>query len=86
LLTAYCELEKLIHSFSVSQVLPFDQSAAEIAEQLKLQKIRIGTLDMRIASIALSQNATLRKKNLLVKMSVLRNMKRGLVTNGSNTR
>jgi tRNA(fMet)-specific endonuclease VapC len=64
LITAYRELEKLIHSFSASQILSFDQSAADIAEQLKHQQIRTGTSDLRIASIALSQNATLLTRNL----------------------
>ncbi len=64
LITAYAKLEQLIQSFSLSQILPFDQKAAGLAEQLKQQKIRIGTLDLRIAGIALSQNATLLTSNL----------------------
>jgi tRNA(fMet)-specific endonuclease VapC len=63
LITAYNELEKLIHSFSISQILPFDQNAADVADHLKHQHVRIGTLDLRIASIALSQNAILLTRN-----------------------
>lgn len=63
LIMAYHELEKIIQYFSTSQILPFDESAADLAEQLKHQRIRISTLDLRIASIALSQNAILLTRN-----------------------
>ncbi len=55
--------KKIIQYFSTSQILAFDESAADLAEQLKHQRVRISTLDLRIASIALSQNATLLTRN-----------------------
>jgi tRNA(fMet)-specific endonuclease VapC len=64
LITAYAKLESLLRLFSVSQILPFDQNAAQAAENLKSQKLRMGTLDLRIASIALSQDAVLLTRNL----------------------
>jgi tRNA(fMet)-specific endonuclease VapC len=63
LIMAYHELEELIQSFTEMQILPFDQNAADLAEQLKHQRIRIGTSDLRIASIVLSQNAILLTRN-----------------------
>ncbi|MGH7450250.1 MAG: type II toxin-antitoxin system VapC family toxin [bacterium] len=63
LIMAYHELEELIQLFTEMQILPFDQNAAALAEQLRRQRIRVGTLDLRIASIALSQNAILLTRN-----------------------
>jgi tRNA(fMet)-specific endonuclease VapC len=64
LVTAYSKLENLIRSFSLSQILPFDQNASAIADSLKSQHLGIGTLDLRIASIALSQDAVLLTRNV----------------------
>jgi tRNA(fMet)-specific endonuclease VapC len=41
----------------------FDGTAATVHERLLSQKVRIGTQDLRIASIALSQNAVLLTRN-----------------------
>jgi tRNA(fMet)-specific endonuclease VapC len=64
LVTGYSKLENLIQLFSVSQILAFDSEASQTAENLRSQGIRIGTMDLRIASIALSQNAVLLTRNL----------------------
>jgi tRNA(fMet)-specific endonuclease VapC len=44
-------------------VLDFDARAATMYEKLLSQKLRIGSQDLRIASIALSQNAVLLTRN-----------------------
>jgi tRNA(fMet)-specific endonuclease VapC len=44
-------------------VLYFDGTAATVYERLLSQKVRIGTQDLRIASIALSQSAVLLTRN-----------------------
>ncbi len=64
LITAYAKLESLIQLFSVSQIFSFDHKANEVADHLRGQGIRIGTLDLRIAGIALSRNAVLLTRNL----------------------
>lgn len=64
IVTAYLKLESLIHLFSVSQIFSFDSKANEIAENLKRQRIRLGTMDLRIASIAISNDAVLLTRNL----------------------
>ncbi len=64
IVNAYSKLESLIHLFSVSQILSFDTKAANIAEKLKKQKLHVGTMDLRIASIVLSHNAVLLTRNL----------------------
>jgi len=63
LIVAYRKMEDLLRFFSKSQVLPYDKKAADIVEELKRQRIRIGTLDLRIASIVLSENAILLTRN-----------------------
>lgn len=63
LIVAYRKMEELLRFFSKSQVLPYDKKAADTLEELKRQRIRIGTLDLRIASIVLSENAILLTRN-----------------------
>ena len=61
----YGKLEKILMDFSRSQVLPFDDGAAEIFDELRIQKIRIGTMDLRIASIAMATGMTVLSRNLV---------------------
>jgi tRNA(fMet)-specific endonuclease VapC len=49
--------------FKGLNVLPFDRSAAAEFDRLKAQKIRVGTNDLRIASIALSRGLPLLTRN-----------------------
>ena len=59
----YTILQEIFQAFSVAPVLPFDTKAAVIFDQLRGQRIRIATMDLRIASIALSQNLVLLARN-----------------------
>ena len=45
-------------------VLPYDQAAVAEFERLRKAKVRIGTQDLRIASIAQSRSATVVTRNL----------------------
>jgi tRNA(fMet)-specific endonuclease VapC len=45
-------------------VLPYDNRAAEIFADLRQRKIRIGSMDLKIASIALANDALLLTANL----------------------
>lgn len=64
LVMAYAKLESLIQLFSVSQIFAFDREASQTAENLRSLGVRMGTMDLRIAGIALSQNAILLTRNL----------------------
>jgi tRNA(fMet)-specific endonuclease VapC len=62
--TRYHQLNRMVKSYNEVWLLEFDlQAAAEFA-RLQKQRIRIGTMDLKIAAIALSQNATLLSRNL----------------------
>ena len=60
---AYRELVSMFRFFAGFEVVPFDETAVERFEQLVASKIRIGTMDLKIAAIALAQNALLLTAN-----------------------
>ncbi len=59
----YTILQEILQAFSFASVLPFDTKAAVIFEKLRGQRVRIATMDLRIASIALSRNLVLLTRN-----------------------
>ena len=50
--------------FKTLTIIEFDENATEIYKNLKSSKIRIGTMDLKIASIAISRKAILISWNL----------------------
>jgi tRNA(fMet)-specific endonuclease VapC len=60
---AYQMLQQVVFNFSKMQVLPFNDAAGVQFESLKRQKVRVGTMDLRIASIALANNMILLTRN-----------------------
>ena len=64
LLLAYSELQSMLRDFCHLNILPFDAAAQTEFKRLRRQKVRIGTMDLRIASIALSTDSTLLSRNL----------------------
>ncbi len=60
----YQRLIQLADFFAEWQLLPFNQDAADTFKQLRRQKIRISSTDLKIASIVLVHNATLLSRNL----------------------
>jgi tRNA(fMet)-specific endonuclease VapC len=63
-LAAYHRLESTLKTFCDLHVVAFDQPAQDHFADLKQQRVRIGTLDLRIASIALALDATLLSRNV----------------------
>jgi tRNA(fMet)-specific endonuclease VapC len=57
-------LERIRADFAAVPVLPFDQAAAVQFDNLRAQRVRIGTMDLRIAAIALARDMTLLTRNL----------------------
>jgi tRNA(fMet)-specific endonuclease VapC len=64
LLFAYKSLKDLIHDYSSYAIVPFDAAAQATFESLRPQLRRLGTMDLRIASITLARGATLLTRNL----------------------
>ncbi len=60
----YERLVGLFRFFAAWRVLPFDNRAADMFDSLRAQKVRIGSMDLKIASIALVHRATLLSSNL----------------------
>lgn len=61
---AYQTLKQYFDYFKRLTVVDFDESAARVFKHLKASKIRIGSMDMKIASIAISRKAILVSRNL----------------------
>jgi tRNA(fMet)-specific endonuclease VapC len=59
----YARLAKIVGFFGNWQLAHFDDRAAEQFDQLRAQKIRIGTMDLKIAAIALANGALLLSAN-----------------------
>lgn len=59
LVRGYEKLEGIPQDFSNAQLLPFSLAAADIYDDLKSNSIRVGAMDLRIASIAIANQMTL---------------------------
>lgn len=60
----YLRLNRMVKSYRRVNILEFDHQAAAEFAKLQKQRIRIGTMDLKIAAIALANNAILLSANL----------------------
>jgi tRNA(fMet)-specific endonuclease VapC len=60
----YSRLVSLVRFHGKWRILPFNEPAADRFESLRKERIRIGTQDLKIASIALSHEALVLSANL----------------------
>lgn len=60
---AYARLRQLFRFFATWHVLDWDQAAVDAYDSLKGAGTRVGTMDLKIASIALANDATLLTRN-----------------------
>jgi tRNA(fMet)-specific endonuclease VapC len=60
----YRELTRLFEFYQEFEIVPFDEAAARQFDELRTQRLRLGTMDLKIAAIALAQNALLLSANL----------------------
>jgi tRNA(fMet)-specific endonuclease VapC len=59
----YEYLFEILLAFSSAPVVPFDAAAASVYDDLRRQRVRIPTMDLRIAAIALSRGLILLTRN-----------------------
>ena len=59
----YALLLETLNSFAKAPVLPFDAKAIAIFDEMRSQKVRVSTMDLRIASIAISNKLVLLTRN-----------------------
>ena len=57
-------IQRVLSNFSEAHVLAFDDAAAGVFRDLRKGRVRIGTMDLRIAAIALSRGMTVLSRNL----------------------
>jgi tRNA(fMet)-specific endonuclease VapC len=60
----YEVLSQVLQSYLAAAVLPFDAAAGTAFDGLISRRVRVGTMDLRIASIALSRGLTVLSRNL----------------------
>lgn len=63
LVRGYAMFQEILTDFARMNVLPFDSRAAEVFAQLRKSGVRVGTMDLRIGSIALARDLTLLTRN-----------------------
>ncbi len=63
-LHAYQRLGRHLENYRQIPVLLFDEAANDELLHLRRSRVRLGSMDMKIASIALSRDATLLSRNL----------------------
>jgi tRNA(fMet)-specific endonuclease VapC len=62
---AYDKFRRILLDFTSLQVLPFDRTAVDVFESLRKQRVRVGTMDLRIGATALAQDYTVLTRNLV---------------------
>ena len=63
-----CGYTQFQHSIALLMkltILPFDEDAADHFHRLQSERVRIGTMDLKIAAICLAHDATLLTRNLV---------------------
>jgi len=63
-LEAYGRLQRTLTHYCKITVLEFDKAAADEFQRLQLARLRVGTMDLKIAAIALAHDAVLLSRNL----------------------
>jgi len=59
----YSLLAQVLRNFTVAPVLPFDDAAATVFAALVAQRLRVRTMDLRIAAIALARGLVVLTRN-----------------------
>jgi tRNA(fMet)-specific endonuclease VapC len=62
---AYRRLKRQLDTYCAMAIVTFDEHAAAEFQRLRQARLRIGTMDLKIAAIVLSHDATLLSRNLV---------------------
>jgi tRNA(fMet)-specific endonuclease VapC len=60
----YAKLQRSVEQLGAGLILPYDDAAARRFDDIRKLKLGLGTMDAKIAAIALSRNATVLTRNL----------------------
>jgi tRNA(fMet)-specific endonuclease VapC len=63
IVAGYGLLELALNTYASAAVLPFDRAAADQFDRLRSRRVRIATMDLRIASIALAEGLVVLTRN-----------------------
>jgi|CXWL01.1.fsa_nt_gi tRNA(fMet)-specific endonuclease VapC len=61
----YRRLETILSDFTEANLLSFDHASATVFDELRKQRIRVGSMDLRIAAIALANKMTVLTRNTI---------------------
>ena len=61
---AYHRFQHSIETLNRLTILAFEESAASLFEELRAQRLRVGTMDLKIAAICLAHDAILLSRNV----------------------
>lgn len=61
---AYRMFEQILVDFAAGRVLSFDVAAADVFDAHRAARVRVGTMDLRIAATALANDKTVLTRNL----------------------
>lgn len=64
MIRGYALLLETLQGFATAPVLPFDAGAIAVFDELRGQWVRVSTMDLRIAAIAMSRNLVLLTRNV----------------------
>lgn len=64
MIRGYALLLETLHGFATAPVLPFDAGAIAVFDELRGQRVRVSTMDLRIAAIVMSRNLVLLTRNV----------------------
>src|ERR1041384_1630926 len=63
-IAVYASFQRSIEALRDWDILPFDSEAAALLETLQRQRLRVGTMDLKIAAICLAHDGLLLTRNL----------------------
>ena len=61
---AYERFQHSVQTLNTLTILAFDAASAGLFEQLRARRLRVGTMDLKIAAICLAHDATLLTRNI----------------------